>query len=300
MFRNAWQHGWTLLTTASRARKRSARNARWESASEHLEDRALLSATGLAADVAHGKASFEAPQVGGTWDVVYLGEQHLTITLNQTGNKVQTTFSFPNIGDISSTSKFSKKNPFDLHDKIKVDNEVLGKLTVLLDIEFPENANPATFTGQVNASSKHGTEPLEFNLAGTRQGTMSTAAVARTDFPDISGLWSVTLTGGNLPVTAIIDVTQEGKGNKVVLAQTTEQGAPINGIDRPALAPFSLKGKFQGDDDLEIKGKITINTGAKPVTSKFEVTVDNSLESFTGEAHSKKFGDATFTGTNLD
>jgi hypothetical protein len=277
-----------------RIAKRTTRDSRrWELASELLECRAMLSATTasapVAAEVAHSKASFEFPNVGGTWDIAIAGVGEGTAVLTQNGAKVTGVITVEGFAPINTKAKFTKAHPHSLLDTTKLKLPEVGKILVKTDIEFPEGSNPTTFTGDANINGD------DFTLTGTKQGggnssLPNASAKAAPTFENITGTWDVTASSEQFEFSGLATFTQDGKGGKFIHGNFTddETGAAI-----------AIDGKFIKKHPSDVKGTATVDVEGTTVHAKFTINYDESFDSFDGTANAPGIGEIELFGDRV-
>jgi hypothetical protein len=274
---------WNTLKSATgrsnhSASKRSLRNARrWETASEFLESRQLLSATNSAAPVAAettmAKEQVVFPNVAGSWDVTTEGVPGTQVaTISQNKNKVSYSVAIPGIGSFDVKDHFTKHNSHTLSGTEHLSVETAGKVKVQFTLTFADGANPTTFVLQTTTSGKNIPEPIHTTINGTKQTPPVTASAhAAPTLPDISGHWDLTATAGGVALPADLTFTQSGKH---VVGTTT-----ITGID------ITVTGNLK-HNSTDLKGKATADAGggAKLVKGKFDVNFASEFTTFQGNA----------------
>lgn len=175
------QLGRALGLDFAQGRRRKARaEGRFGMETERMESRALLSASSclnpVSAEVgrAVAKATFSYPQVDGLWKVT--GDATGDAKLTQTKNKVTATITATDMGiEVTAKGKFTKANPHNLIDTVKVTNPTgIGpkKLKVNVNIDFGEGSvgqRPTSFDGTV-AVSVPGFDEIKLVVKGTKNG----------------------------------------------------------------------------------------------------------------------------------
>lgn len=286
-----WQNWMSTLGLASRPTKRSVRDRhRWELSSELLEGRALLSAVSAApaaADVAHARASFQVPNVAGTWDVTIAGGGTGTAVVTQDGAKVTAVISvpdFPQFEQFTVSGKFTSKHPHSILDTSKLKLPVVHKILIKTNIEFPEEASPTTFSGEININRQ------DYSITGIKQGAGPSALPKvnkAVEFPDVSGPWNLTVESEPLNFESLLNVTQSGKTGKVVTAETQFTGgtATIDGKLKP--------------NSTDMKGKVTLNTQLGTFSTRFSIVFTDNFTGFFGQANSKDLGLISLDGEKV-
>lgn len=286
-----WQNWMSTLGLASRPKKRSVRNSQlWELASELLEGRAMLSAVSAApaaAEVAHAKASFDAPFVAGTWNITITGGGTGSAFLTQDGVKIQGVIAvagFPQFEQFEVSGKFTKKHPHSILDTFKLKLPVVGKILIKTNIEFPEVASPTTFSGEININRQ------DYAITGAKQGSGSSAlpnGSKAASLPVVSGTWTLTVESQAINFTSPIQLSQSGKGGKVVSALVEFQGGTID-----------ISGKLK-PNSTELKGKATIESVQGTAKEKFSVVFFDNFTTFTGQLDSKDLGIISLDGEKV-
>lgn len=248
------------------ATKRKVRDGRvWELASEHLENRAMLSAVtgGVAAEVAHGKA-IDAPNVVGTWTVTVTGLGEGTAVLTQKGAKVTSVISVDGFPNFTTVGKFKAKSPHSISDDFKVATPD-GKVSVSITIDFGESMNPMSFTGSVTVYGQ--TAPL----VGNKQITAALPKAAAV--PNIGGSWLLDLSSSLGEFNdAALTINQDGK-------QFTGNASFDGGS-------ISLTGKVRPTG--HITGKATVVYGQNTLSNqKYFADLTEDLLTFSGEVNLK-------------
>jgi len=275
-----------LGMSTGRIAKRSVRDrGRWELASELLESRAMLSAAAapVAAQVAGSKASFEVPNVAGTWDVTVTGLGAGTATITQNGTKLSTVISVEGFTPFTVPGKFKKSSPHSIDGKTKVTLPEVGKVLIRTHIEFPEQGNPTTFTGEANVVGQ------SYAITGTKQGNSALPKAAPT-FENIAGTWDVTASSEQFEFSGLATFTQDGKGGKFIHGNFTddETGAAI-----------AIDGKFIKKHPSDVKGTATVDVEGTTVHAKFTINYDESFDSFEGSATAPGIGDIDLSGDRV-
>lgn len=264
MAHSIWHNWMTNLARAIRpATKRTVRDARrWDLAAEHLEGRAMLSATaGVAAEVAHGKA-VASPNVAGTW-LVETDFGDGTAVLTQKGAKVTSVITVQGFPTFTTVGKFKAKSPNSISDSFKIATPE-GKIPVSVTINFGESSNPTSFTGSVTVAGETA------SLTGTKQG--STAALPKAAaVPNIGGAWLLDLSS-SLGQFEDVSLTINQTGKKITGNASFDGGS------------ISFTGKVKPTG--HIAGKATVVYGQNTLSNqKFFADLEGST--FSGEVNLK-------------
>lgn len=276
------------------AKRISISKQRWGYQAECLEDRALLSAATVAPDTApaevttaNARAAVQYPQVSGSWDVEVAGLGVGTATFVQRNARVVATVDIPGVGEIKLRGRFSRDNPTELVSNTRVKLPEIGRVKLHTEISFPNETNPATFTGTSVGGQ------LNLVLTGTKNvptiisnSSVGRAAVVR---PDVSGPWNVTLTpSGGASVSGVLNITQSGRTGQVIRGT----------VDTPVDVTFKLTGRFKAGDTDVIKGVAVLKVPGEPaVRARFTVTLNNDATAFTGTAVVRQLGTINIVGT---
>lgn len=162
-----WNRCVAFVTGTHRAASRKPRVSKvWSTEAEHLENRALLSAThhqGIAEQapaevdtVSRRAAPVQFPSVSGTWNVTSTGEisKNGTVTITQNGPKISCLIAIQDIEPFTLKDKFTRHAPNEITKKsprIAVPGYSI-EFRVTIHINFLSSSlNPLTFKGTVKA-----------------------------------------------------------------------------------------------------------------------------------------------------
>lgn len=277
MVLSIWQTLFGNPASTNRPVKRVVRGGRqWEFGTERLEERALLSAVPVAAEVVHSKAAFTVPNVAGTWDVELTGFGTGSAVFTQKGAKVTATISLSNSPDIKVSGKFTKKHPNSIEDTNKLTLPVVGTVVIKTNIVFPNGNDPSTFSGTALVKGR------SVNITGEKQvqGTSSLPKIAKVSLPDISGQWLLTgiAVSGSFE-DALLNITQSGKTGKSISGTATFTGGS-----------FSFTGKLRPNGHMTGKADIQLGEITLAKQRYFADFTDDFL-TFSGEVNLKKADD---------
>jgi len=267
----------------------------WGIATEHLESRALLSATGsamidppVAAEVAFAdpRASFSYPNVAGTWSISGNGVEG-TATLSQTKNKVEADLTFSGM-PIHLKGKFTKAHPTELFASTRVASPLGGgKLKVDVHIAFvngtdPNNQlpQPQALTGDVSVAKLGVNIGVTGNRLSAATSSLSEARSTKAApmYPDLTGAWNFTATVPTIgEFQGMLQISQ--KKGKITADATLNDGVSL-----------TLKGKISRNELTHITGRATVATplpGFSKVKATFELDLSNNNSHFEGSANSK-------------
>lgn len=279
-----------LRLVSSVPAKRQRKINQWGIASERLEERALLSATGMEAVTAEvaqeSRAAVMYPNVAGNWTFTIDNEVDVDAVLTQKKNKVTAQFDFPPLGEITLKGKLSKNSPLELNGKAKINAPQLGKVKIELTGVFDESGE--NFQAIARLISRAIPNPGSIDIDGTRAvGTALTTSGARAaTFPAVDGVWDFELSSSLLG-------TQTGE----LQINQSEGSRKFTGEFDAGIADMVFKGKMNSSDPTQAKGKATlIPISGKKIKAKFTIEFSNQHTELEGTATTKKFPTVTFSG----